>query len=166
MRPARILVAGIGNIFLGDDGFGVEVARRLAGRPLPAGVRVADFGIRGLDLAFALLEGYDATILVDAAPRGRPPGTLYVLALEPAPATAAAGPLEPHGMHVGRVLELVRAMGGEPDRLRLVGCEPATLGGEDGAMGLSAPVAAAVDPAVALVEEMLTELRREAGDRA
>ena len=78
-RPARILIAGIGNIFLGDDAFGVEVARRLVRRRLPDGVRVVDFGIRGLDLTYALLDGYEAVILVDAAPRGGPPGTLYVL---------------------------------------------------------------------------------------
>ncbi|MGH7848434.1 MAG: hydrogenase maturation protease, partial [Candidatus Binatia bacterium] len=77
MTPAKILVAGIGNIFLGDDGFGVEVARELAKRKLPESVRVVDFGIRGFDLAYALLDGYDLTILVDAAPRGGLPGTLY-----------------------------------------------------------------------------------------
>src|SRR3954462_334859 len=97
-RP-RLLIAGVGNIFLGDDAFGVEVVQRLARRPLPEGIRVVDFGIRGLDLAYALLDGYEATILVDALPRGGPPGTLYVLEPElEASSSRAAGvpPIEAH----------------------------------------------------------------------
>jgi hydrogenase maturation protease len=157
----RILVAGIGNIFFGDDGFGVAVAQRLAARALPERVRVMDVGIRGLDLAYALLDGYDATILVDVTRRGGPPGTLYVL--EPTLDPAARTSLETHSLDPATVLALVRSLGGDLGCLRLVGCEPARLGdGEDGdaEMGLSAPVAAAVEPAVALVESLVDVLSR------
>ena len=89
--PPRILVAGIGNIFMGDDAFGVEVARRLSQRTLPAGVRVSDFGIRGFDLAYALQDGYETTILIDACPRGEEPGTLFVVEPDLAEISASAG---------------------------------------------------------------------------
>ena len=150
----RILVAGVGNVFLGDDGFGVEVSRRLAGRRLPDGVRVVDFGIRGLDLTYALLEGWDAAILVDAAPRGGQPGTLYVLEPQLDPNAPAA--IEPHAMDPVKVLALVREMGGTPPVMRVVACEPAEAGEFE--MGLSPAVKAAVDPAVALVEELARQL--------
>jgi hydrogenase maturation protease len=155
---ARVLVAGVGNVFLGDDGFGVEVARRLLGRPLPPGVDVRDFGIRGIDLAYALLDGYDSAIVVDATRRGQPPGTLYVLdpavPLEPDARYLA---VDPHGMDPAKVLGFVRAMGGELAGLRVVGCEPASLGGEADTrqMGLSGPVLQAVDRAVAIVEDLV-----------
>lgn len=157
----RILVAGVGNVFFGDDGFGVEVVRRLAARPLPDGVRVVDFGIRGLDLAYALLEGYDAVVLIDALQRGGPPGTLHVL--EPGPADLE-GPadVETHNLHPLQVLRLVRTMGGSVRRLRVVGCEPATLGSEEElVMGLSEPVRAAVDEAVQIVEALVAEFLRD-----
>jgi hydrogenase maturation protease len=166
---ARILVAGVGNVFLGDDGFGVEVARRLLGRPLPEGVEVRDFGIRGIDLAYALLDGYDAAILVDATRRGKPPGTLYVLEPDvPLEPDARHLAVDAHGMDPAKVLGFVRAMGGALAGLRIVGCEPATLGGEaetEPAMGLSGPVRQAVDRAVAIVEDLV---RRACagGDRA
>jgi hydrogenase maturation protease len=147
----RVLIACAGNIFLGDDGFGVEVARRLAGRALPEGAVVRDFGIRGFDLACALLDGYDVTILVDACPRGAPPGTLYLI--EPGPVDDAPALLEMHAMDPVSVLRTVRAMGGEPGRMLVVGCEPADLESE----GLSDPVAAAVDGAVALIENLAQE---------
>jgi len=153
---ARVLVAGIGNVFLGDDGFGVEVVRRLAARPLPDGVRVVDFGIRGLDLTYALLDGYELAILVDAAARGATPGTLYLL--EPQLPAGAVAVLETHGMDPVKVLGLAQALGGTLPALRVVGCEPATLGGDEGAMGLSVPVAAAVDGAIALVESLVLEV--------
>jgi hydrogenase maturation protease len=155
----RVLVAGVGNVFRGDDAFGVEVVRRLAARPLPAGVRVADFGTRGHDLAYAILDGYDAVVLADAAARGGAPGTLYTL--EPdANAPDAPGPAGTHGVDLPAVFGLVRAMGGTLPRLVLVGCEPADLGtDEDGAMGLSPAVAAAVDRAVGLVEAAVAEVR-------
>jgi hydrogenase maturation protease len=162
MTSPRILIAGIGNIFLGDDAFGSEVARRMSHHPLPDGVRVVDFGIRGLDLAYALLDDPDATILVDAVPRGGPPGTLYVI--EPDPVTggdpAAEDPvIEAHAMDPVRVLRMAAAMGGRPRRVLVVGCEPATLGSdEDPAMGLSPPVEAAVSDAIRLVESLVERL--------
>jgi hydrogenase maturation protease len=201
------LVAGIGNIFLGDDGFGVEVASRLAQVGVPAGVRVADYGIRGMHLAYDLASGYDAAILIDAAPRGEAPGTLYVIepelgrlpgtpATPPSPATAPAesdtaesdtagatdaggtgdggtgdgmaddgmaGALavspffDAHGMQPDVVFGMLDTLdGGRPRRILVVGCEPAAL---DYCMGLSDPVAAAVDGAVRLVLSLLaTEL--------
>jgi hydrogenase maturation protease len=158
----RILVACIGNIFLGDDAFGCEVARRLNARTLPAAARVIDFGIRSYDLAFALMDGYEVTILVDATPRGHEPGTLYtiepdLMALDNAQATLG----EAHGLNPMKVLSLVRAMGCELKRILLVGCEPATLESEDGQMALSAPVAAAADEAVNLIESLVTELLKD-----
>ncbi|MGO4882395.1 MAG: hydrogenase maturation protease [Bryobacteraceae bacterium] len=165
MTEPRILVAGIGNIFLGDDAFGVEVVRRLSRRNLPSFVRVADYGIRGLDLAYALLDDYDMAILVDAAGQGGEPGSLYVLEPEldgengdgPAPVL-----LDAHGMNPMRVLEMVRSMGGAPRRVLVVGCEPATLGDEfSGAMGLSPPVDAAVGSAVAMIESLVDKIARE-----
>src|SRR5688572_21177077 len=125
MSTGRILIAGIGNIFFGDDAFGVEVARRLAGRPLPEGVRVVDFGIRGIDLTYALLEDWAAVILVDAVPCGGTPGTLYVLEPEPdGEASAAVPTVEPHNLDPGKVLRLARSLGGAVERVLLVGCEP------------------------------------------
>jgi hydrogenase maturation protease len=164
MMPPRVLIAGVGNVFLGDDAFGVEVVRRLATRALPDGVRVRDFGIRGLDLAYALLDRCDAAILVDAAPRGAgPPGTLYVIEADPGPPVRAAeGPgimLDTHAMDPEKVLRLVAAMNGRIGRVLIVGCEPATLGAEDDVeMGLSPPVAAAVEEAVKLVESLVATL--------
>ncbi len=162
MSP-RLLVAGIGNIFLGDDAFGVEVLRRLSGRPLPDGVVVRDFGIRGLDLTYALLDGWDGVILVDALPRGEPPGTLFVIEPEiSAPPLDPQGQaqtmtLQPHQLDPARVLEMVRAMGGQLGWLRLVGCEPTPLDAYDILAGLSPPVAAALDPAVQLVESLVEQ---------
>jgi len=154
----RILVAGIGNIFLGDDAFGVEVAQRLSARQWPTNVKVADFGIRGYDLAYALLDGYDATILIDACPRGEPAGTLYVI--EPdlndlGNAEEQHAAVEAHSMNPLNVLRLANSMGGPLKRVLLVGCEPETLGPEEGQMGLSETVKAAIDDAVKLVESIV-----------
>jgi hydrogenase maturation protease len=155
---ARVLVAGIGNVFLGDDGFGVALADRLARRALPAGVEVVDFGIRGMDLAYALQDGYDAALLLDAVPRGAPPGTLCVI--EPELDDDQIG-FEAHGMDPVRVLATARAMGGLPARTLIVGCEPAVRMRDDDpdvVADLSEPVRAALDEAVRLVESLLDEL--------
>jgi len=165
-QKKTILVAGIGNIFLGDDGFGVEVVRRLASRELPANVRVSDFGIRGFDLAYALQDGYETTILVDASPHGDAPGTLYVIepdvnSLNPAESPPPA--IEAHAMNPVSVLRMAQAMNIEVKNLLLVGCEPATLGGEEGRMELSAPVEAAVDEAVKLVESLIQRVLEKGG---
>jgi hydrogenase maturation protease len=142
----KILVAGVGNIFFGDDGFGPEVLRRLG--PLPDGVRGVDFGIRGVDLAYTMSEGWDAVIFVDATARGGAPGTLYVLEPRADELPSAPG----HGLLPGQALELMKQLGGSIGRLRLVGCEPETV---EPAMGLSQPVAAAVPPAVTLLHELI-----------
>jgi hydrogenase maturation protease len=199
MTP-RILIAGIGNIFFGDDAFGVEVAHRLMVRELPASVRVADFGIRGYDLAYALMDGYDVAILVDASPRGGIPGTVYTI--EPdlpsgdaAPGQGIAPAIDGHSMDPMRVLASVKALGGDFKRVLVVGCEPESLGIEtagtaespksaetseadpaldefadfgaldempQGRMGLSAPVAAAVDVAVTVIESLVWKILAEA----
>jgi hydrogenase maturation protease len=156
MNTPRILVAGIGNIFLGDDGFGSEVARRLMDRPRPENVTVADFGIRGMDLAYALLDEYHATILIDAVSRDGPPGALYMI--EPDSTVPAAETPDGHTMNPVAVLAIARSMGADLHRVVIVGCEPATFGPEDGHMGLSAPVAAAVDGAVEMVEQLVRRL--------
>lgn len=162
VQAPRILIAGIGNIFLGDDAFGVEVARRLSGREWPGNVRVTDFGIRGYDLAYALLDGYDTTILVDACGRGEPAGTLYVMEIEPKDLGSANDrspeeqqvAIEAHSMNPLNVLRLAASMG-PLKQVLLVGCEPGTLGPEEGQMGLSATVEAAIDDAVKLVESIV-----------
>src|SRR5262245_63034516 len=126
MNLSRVLVAGVGNIFLGDDAFGIEVVRELAQKPLPDGVRVVDFGIRGLDLTYALLDGYETVILVDALPRGGPPGTLYVLEVEPPESeTTAELAVEGHNLDPAKVFRLAAALGCSVRRLLVVGCEPA-----------------------------------------
>jgi len=164
MKQPRILVAGVGNVFLGDDAFGVEVVQRLAQRQLPEEVRVVDFGIRGLDLTYALLDGYETVILVDATPRNGPPGTLYVI--EPtrreADETEVPGMLvEPHGMDPVKVLRLAAAMGGQIERLLVVGCEPTPLDdANDMQMGMSDPVRSAVDEAVLLLERLIARILR------
>ena len=157
MSP-RVLVAGVGNVFLGDDGFGVEVARELLlNADLPPDVKVADFGIRGVHLAYELCDGYELAILVDAVPRGGEPGTLYVIEPEPADDDGdEVPPLDAHGMDPGAVLSLLGVLGGHVQRLLVVGCEPATA---DERMGLSPPVAAAVAPAVTLVQDLINEHR-------
>jgi len=150
-RP-HTLIAGVGNIFLGDDGFGVEVAQRLAGRELPAGVQVADFGIRGVHLAYELVDkGYESTILVDATPRGGEPGTVYLIEPDLNGDAAPEGGTDladAHEMDPRAVFGLVRTLGGSPGKILVVGCEPACI--ED-AMGLSEPVAAAVEEAITLI---------------
>jgi hydrogenase maturation protease len=158
--PRRTLVACLGNIFLSDDGFGVEVARRLAREDLPDGTRVTDYGIRGMHLAYDLAEGWDATILVDAAQRGGEPGTVYVIEPERRPPTDAGAGLtesmlfDPHGMQPDALLGLTGMLGTEAGRVLVVGCEPASVA--EG-IGLSEPVAAAVDEAARVVLDLVRE---------
>ncbi|MFD3678146.1 hydrogenase maturation protease [Streptomyces sp. NPDC058613] len=152
------LVAGIGNVFLGDDGFGVETVRALSAHPLPDGVEVVDFGVRGVHLAYQLLDGYDTLVLVDAAARGGAPGTLYLI--EPdgaAPVEPGGAALDGHHMSPDTVLALLGTLcagtGSTPPRRTLVvGCEPVTT--EEG-IGLSGPVAAAVPQAVRMLLDLL-----------
>jgi len=157
----RILVACIGNIFLGDDAFGVEVAKRLVERLWPDGVTVRDFGIRGFDLAYALMDS-EVTIFVDAIRRGEPPGTLFVIEpdlSELDQSDAQSMMVETHGMHPMKVLSMAKSMGAKFGRVLLVGCEPETFGPEEeGLMGLSEAVEAAVCEAVRLIESLVTTI--------
>jgi hydrogenase maturation protease len=158
----RVLIAGIGNIFLSDDAFGVEVAQRLSVYDLPPGVRVEDFGIRGVHLAYELLEGYDALVILDALPMGEPPGTLVVMEpeVEVTSDNADAPMLDAHTMSPTVVLSTLAHLGGRVGRIYVLGCQPATL---DEGMALSAPVAAAVGPAVDMCLELVAEIMELAG---
>ena len=160
----KILLAGVGNIFRGDDAFGVEVTRRMLTRPLPEGVRVRDFGIRSFDLACALVDGYDVTILVDATSRGGAPGTLYTIEPDISNLDALGTPatVDGHRMDVVQVIRLAQALGGVMGKILVFGCEPETLGSEtEGQMGLSAVVEQAVERAVGLIETLLTKVIEE-----
>jgi hydrogenase maturation protease len=161
MTQPRILVACIGNIFLGDDGFGVEVARQLTARSLPPEVLVKDFGIRGLDLAYALMDAHELTILVDACQRGGTPGTVYLIEPDPIDAnTLDANParMEAHGMNPMNALRMVKSMGGALGHVMIVGCEPADLGpDEEGKLGLSETILAAVEEAIVLIESLVSK---------
>ena len=159
----RILVAGIGNIFFGDDAFGVEVIRELARIHLPEQVSAVDFGIRGYDLAYAIMDGYAATILVDITARGEPPGTLYLIELDQEKIAGLEATIpDGHSLEPVSVLRLVQSLGGQITRLYLVGCEPAVLETEDGQIGLSEPVRAAVPEAVQMIQRVLNQLLSEA----
>ena len=162
---ARILIAGVGNIFLGDDAFGVEVVREMLAASCSPEVRIVDFGIRGLDLTYALLEDYEAAILVDAVPRGEAPGTVYLIEPE-AGDPAACGEvsqndllIETHGMHPAKVLRLVVGMGGKLRKVLVVGCEPTPFDPEtDMDMNLSPPVRAAIPEAIKLIESLIAKI--------
>ncbi|MFJ8538335.1 hydrogenase maturation protease [Streptomyces sp. NPDC093591] len=160
-RGARLLVAGVGNIFLADDAFGPEVVRALERRPLPPEARVRDFGIRGLDLAYELLDGYDIAVLVDAAERGHPPGTLSLIEPELPDSARAAAPPEAHGMDPAKVLALAAHLGDGPlPRVLVLACEPQVRPrvDEDIVPGLSAPVSGAVDRAAEALHAMVPAL--------
>lgn len=157
----KILVAGIGNIFMGDDGFGCEVADQLSQLDLPAGVDVMDFGLRGLDLSYALMDGYEVVILIDTVDRGEAPGTVYVL--EPQIGDAASPArgeqlMAPHGMDPDSVLRFIAALDQRAPRVLMVCCEPQFMGGEHGHMGLSEVVVQAAKQAVFEVLGLLREL--------
>jgi hydrogenase maturation protease len=146
----KILVAGIGNIFFGDDGFGCEVIRALAADPIE-GAKVEDYGIRGLHLAYELLSGYDRAFLIDAVPRGGAPGTLYVI--EPELGGSVDAP-DAHRMDLQNVFALMRMLGGEPPPITIVGCEPSAA---DETIGLTQPILDAIQPAVDLVRRLVAD---------
>ena len=148
----KTIVAGIGNIFFGDDGFGVEVANRLAERELPDGVRLGEYGIRGIHLAYELLEGYDTLVLVDAVPMGQPPGTVAVIEVDMDEVVANEAGMDAHTMTPTSVLGALAHLGGRVDQVLVVGCQPESV---DDRIGLSEPVAAAVDVAVDEVVKLL-----------
>jgi hydrogenase maturation protease len=163
MTQSRILIACIGNIFLGDDGFGVEVARQLAARDLPPGVLVKDFGIRGFDLAYALMDPYELVVFVDACRRGGVPGQVYLIeseAIDDTTLDTNPARMEAHGMNPVKALQMAKAMGSEMNHVMIVGCEPADLGPEEGKLGLSDVVVAAIDGAIALIEEVVAKSLR------
>jgi hydrogenase maturation protease len=149
----RILVAGVGNVFLRDDAFGVEVVRLLAERPQPPGVQVRDYGIRGVHLAYELLDGYDLFVLVDAAPRGEAPGTVTVLEVD-LPGPDALPVIDAHSLTPDAIFGLLSSLGGHPGRSLVVACEPAEV---DAGMGLSDPVREALPHAVRVVEELVAQ---------
>jgi hydrogenase maturation protease len=159
MSQPIILIAGIGNIFLGDDAFGCEVIKELSHRNWPDNVRVVDFGIRGFDLAYAMLDEHDLTIFVDATPRGNAPGTLYTIEPDLSELESFEGDvvLETHGMDPMKVLQMVKSMGGQFKKILLVGCEPETFGPEEGLFELSEVVQAAVPEAARIVEGLVAK---------
>lgn len=159
----KVLVAGIGNIFLGDDGFGCEVARVLASMEMPAGVEVIDYGIRGLDLAYALLDPYGAVIFVDTICRGQAPGTIYVLEPVEDNSSEATTP-DPHSMDPMHLMAMARSLGEVAAQLYIVGCEPADFGEErEGRMGLSEQVASVVPQAAGTILDLITRVRQRDG---
>lgn len=161
-RPSKILVAGVGNIFMGDDAFGSEVARRLMDEGLPAEVQVTDFGIRSYDLAYALMDGYDVTILVDATSQKQSPGTVYLIEPDQGQLDQIDEIMaDPHSMSPENVLRMLRTLGSTPGKLYLIGCEPAILEVEDGRIGLSEVVEAAIPQAIELIKSLVHDLLSE-----
>jgi hydrogenase maturation protease len=159
-RPKQVLIAGIGNAWQRDDGFGSEVARRLEGRELPDGVAVIDFGTGGLDLAYQVMYGYDGLLMIDVSRQGGSPGTLYVMEVDedevPGGSVEDGEVLNPHGMDPETVLRFIKITGGWPGKVVIVACEPETV--EEMGVGLSPVVEEAVDRAVDLVIETAKEL--------
>lgn len=152
---ARVLVAGIGNIFMTDDGFGVEVAQELLRRDWPDQVEVAEYGIRGVHLAYQLLDGYKALVLVDAVPMGEPPGTLAVLERQAGGNEDTVGVVDAHTMSPDVVLGTLAHLGGTLERTYVVGCQPADT--TEG-IGLTPGVAAAVNKAADLCTDLVSEI--------
>jgi hydrogenase maturation protease len=158
-RPKQILIAGIGNTWQRDDGFGSEVARRLEGRELPDGVAVIDFGTGGLDLAYQVMYGYDALLMIDISRQGGAPGTLYVMEVDEDEVTSGiedGDALNPHAMDPETVLRFIKLTGGWPGKVVIIACEPLTI--EEMGVGLSPVVEEAVDRAVELVLDQAKEL--------
>jgi hydrogenase maturation protease len=163
----RILIAGIGNAWLRDDGFGGEVAKRLGELELPPEAAVFDFGTGGLDLAYEVMRGYDALVLVDVSRQGGEPGTLYVMEADEDDVEAGIEDgqlINPHGMDPQTVLRFVKTLGAWPGKVVVIACEPAEV--EEMGFGLSEAVAKAVDGAVQLVLEQVAELRTDAAYQA
>jgi hydrogenase maturation protease len=160
----RTMVAGVGNVFLRDDAFGVEVVRLLAEQPCPEGVEIRDFGIRGIHLVYELLNGCDLFILVDAAARGEAPGTVTVLEVELPTVDKMDRPvMDAHSMNPDAIFALLASLGGRPGRSLVVACEPAEI---DAGMGLSDPVLQALPHAVRAVQEILAEAAADSGPQA
>jgi hydrogenase maturation protease len=158
-QKKRVMIAGVGNMFLKDDGFGGAVIKKMHSRQFPEGVEVKDFGTGGLKLAYDLMKGYDELILLDASARGEKPGTLFVIEPDEKDFNAdlmEGGPIDPHGADPVTVLRFVKSIGSWPGKVMIVGCEPETV--DDFEIGLSCPVSAAIDKAVEMVDEILHEM--------
>jgi hydrogenase maturation protease len=163
----KILLAGIGNIFHGDDAFGCEMIRQLTAEALADGVTAIDYGIRSYDLAYALNGDHDAVVLIDAAGRGQEPGTVYVLELDPKQLNELdRGAIDPHAMNPVSVIQMAQSFGAIKPKLYLVGCEPENLGGEEGAMGLSERVQAAMPQALEMVTNLVSEILEQTENAA
>ena len=161
-RLRKILIAGVGNAWLRDDGFGGEVARKLEQRELPEGVAVMDVGTGGLDLAYEVMRGYDALVVLDVSRQGGGPGTLYVMEADEDSVQGAIDDgdvINPHAMDPQTVLRFVKSIGAWPGRVIVIACEPADV--EEMGWGLSDQVKEAVERAVELVVETIEELRAE-----
>jgi hydrogenase maturation protease len=154
----KILVAGVGNIFLGDDAFGVEMVQRLRAVALPPEVTLADFGIRSFDLAYAMADGYDVIILLDATSRGDSPGTVSLVEPEVEGFGGIGQPLDAHSTNPERALQIASSLGGQLGHLYVIGCEPGVLETEDGQLGLSEQVEAAIPNAIQMLLTLLHEL--------
>lgn len=163
-RPKQVLIAGIGNAWQRDDGFGSEVARRLEGRELPDGIAVIDFGTGGLDLAYQVMYGYDGLLMIDVSRQGGSPGTLYVMEVDedevPGGSVEDGEVLNPHAMDPETVLRFIKITGGWPGKVVIVACEPETV--EEMGVGLTPVVEEAVERAVELVLETAKELLTDA----
>ncbi|WP_166265503.1 hydrogenase maturation protease [Marinobacter caseinilyticus] len=156
----RILIGGIGNIFMGDDGFGSVVAQRLSQRTLAPEIDVVDFGIRGLDLSYALVDGYHGVILIDAVDRGGVPGTVYRIEPDldsPTTANTYRPMFSPHAMDPVTVLRFAASLGTVCPRVLLIGCQPETLNDDEGRMDLSEPVEAAIPVVITEVQRIAAE---------
>ena len=156
MTP-RVLIAGIGNIFHGDDAFGVAAARKLLAETPDPNVKVVDFGIRGIDLVFSFMDGYDLVVLVDAVSRGGDPGTIYVIEPDLDGLDAGASMIDGHSLDPWQVLQQAHQMGAPFGKVVVVGCEPESMDSEEGQMGLSAPVEAAIGSAISTIRTLVSD---------
>jgi hydrogenase maturation protease len=160
--PPKVLIAGVGNIFLGDDAFGVEVVKRLSEHGLPETVHIADFGIRSYDLAYTLMDDWDLVVLVDAVSRGGEPGTVYVIEADTSSQRKSAAGFDGHTMDPVSVLQMVNALGGKLKRMLVVGCEPQQIEFDESQSGLSPPVERAIDEAIRSINEIVSHASGDA----